>query len=634
MGERRPADIRPEQLRSFEAERRRHLIEATIETVSKVGFQSASLSEIATRAGVSQGLFAHYFGNKDGLLEATLRYMASRLTTVTAARLRNARTPLERVLAVPEAALAPEEFEPRTSAVWLAFWGQIMHSPACRRVQSIYQKRMRSNLRHGLRSLVAPAHVEICANLIAATIDGVWLQSHASPASEAIRARGIVCNLIGLLVDKPEFADVEIASPLIELSASKRLLCDRAVSDASSAIAIWRAVDGDKRRQSLLKMAQILRREIRAVARLEARDTGRPVTDIERSDIPQVISAFERAAELASRPRQVRYGFDEKNVGYLERDPIGIVVTNAHWNSPLLAGCESAAPALALANAVIICTPSGKSRALDRFCSFAQEAGIPDGVVKTLSGPAADGLLKKSDLYTPALTTLSKSAVVILDDFDLGLVAASLVRGPRSWASSRCFSETLIFVAERIRSVFVARLREKVSTLALGNPLDIETEVGFLSSKRHLAQVLTCIQDARNAGAELKLGGRELDNYRGRAAILKPTILDGCKPEMRIVRQSLYSPVFLVLPFKEDHEVELQLRAMGPNLSLGVFGRDFDRVSRVARNSQAAVCRVNDTRKSASRANDDWLEGQSQEMLLNRLSRTRRILSLGHEKTA
>lgn len=192
----------PEPMNSFEAARRRQLIEATMDTLAEVGFRAASLGEIARRAGVSQGLFAHYFGDKDGLLEATLRFMAARLARATASRMRAAKTPLERVLAVSEAALADEEFDPRTSAVWLAFWGQIMHSAAYRRVQSIYQRRMRANLRHGLRELVPAEKVELTAVLIAATLDGLWLQSHSAPprADAAARARDTVKRLILVLI--------------------------------------------------------------------------------------------------------------------------------------------------------------------------------------------------------------------------------------------------------------------------------------------------------------------------------------------------------------------------------------------------------------------------------------------------
>ena len=111
-----------------EDSRRRQLIGATIDTIAEVGFSSTTLALIGQRAGVSAGLISHYFEDKDGLLEATLRTLASRLAHATTERLRSARTPRERVQAVIDATLAPEEFDPRTCGVWLAFWGQVIHS--------------------------------------------------------------------------------------------------------------------------------------------------------------------------------------------------------------------------------------------------------------------------------------------------------------------------------------------------------------------------------------------------------------------------------------------------------------------------------------------------------------------------
>ncbi len=150
-----PSPIEPEpRRRESEDVRRRQLIEATIDSLAEVGFNASTLAQIARRAGVSPGLVAHYFGDKDGLLEATLRFLASRVARGTAAKLNMARTARQRVLAVVEANLAPEEFDQHTGSVWLAFWGQALHSERLRRVQKVYQTRMLSNLRHGLKALV------------------------------------------------------------------------------------------------------------------------------------------------------------------------------------------------------------------------------------------------------------------------------------------------------------------------------------------------------------------------------------------------------------------------------------------------------------------------------------------------
>src|SRR5687767_12483567 len=147
-------------VRETEDARRKQLIQATIESLADVGFAACTLGDIAKRAGVSQGLFAHYFGDKDGLLEATLRSMAARFGRAAADRLRSASAPRDRIQAVIDANLAPEEFDKRTCSVWLAFWGQVLHSARLKRVQNVYQRRMLSNLRHALRRIVPARDAE------------------------------------------------------------------------------------------------------------------------------------------------------------------------------------------------------------------------------------------------------------------------------------------------------------------------------------------------------------------------------------------------------------------------------------------------------------------------------------------
>lgn len=177
----------------METLRRRQLIEATIDTIHEVGFASASLQTIARRAGVSPGLVAHYFRDKEGLLEATLRQLAGDLGRGAARRLAAAATPYERLLAVVEANLEPAQFDRRIATVWLAFWGQVLHSPRLRRVQMVYEKRLASNLRHAYRRLVPDAEAARLAEATAALIDGLWLRATLSlEAPEPDEARATV----------------------------------------------------------------------------------------------------------------------------------------------------------------------------------------------------------------------------------------------------------------------------------------------------------------------------------------------------------------------------------------------------------------------------------------------------------
>ena len=196
--------VEPEDLR------RRQLIEATIDTMAAEGFAATTLALIGQKAGVSPGLIAHYFADKDGLLEATLRSMAARLARGLSTRLRAARNPRQRVQAVIDTTLAAEEFDARTCSVWLAFWGQVIHSTRLRRIQRIYQGRLLSNLRHGLKQIVAADEAARVAFAVAAMIDGLWLRAALSspaesdsPAARAMASAFIDNEIARLAAAKP-----------------------------------------------------------------------------------------------------------------------------------------------------------------------------------------------------------------------------------------------------------------------------------------------------------------------------------------------------------------------------------------------------------------------------------------------
>ncbi|WP_244593586.1 transcriptional regulator BetI [Methylopila sp. Yamaguchi] len=603
------AAVPSEPMRSFEAERRRHLIEATIETVSDVGFKAASLGEIARRAGVSQGLFAHYFGDKDGLLEATLRFMAARLARATAARLRAARTPLERVLAVPESALAPEEFDPRTSAVWLAFWGQIMHSEPYRRVQSIYQQRMRANLRYGLRPLVDPARLEISVSFIAATIDGLWLQSHSTGVvrSDGSEARSIVRELVTLLIAR-EGASSPASVPAQAAAPSTPARSWRS-SDAGGSLA-WRTATRGERGEVLRRVALRLRDERKAIARLEARDTGRPVADVEAHDLPRVIRAFERAAEQAAAPAADHVDFGGGRSGWADRCPPASILAPAHWSAPLLLASRGVGPALAEGATAVACSAARKTRALSRLAAIAREAGAPEGAFEVLGGDDADRAARAAGGPSVGWADAPrKSAVLVTDDADVARAAFEIARGARRFARARALSETIVFVAEAARQTLVERLRAEMAALAMGDPMDPAVEVGPMASRDQLERALALIEAARRDGARVKLGGRAEDpGARSRAAFLKPTLLDDGHEDMAIARAPVFAPIVLTCGVATNADAAARLRALGPGLSLGVYVGDVARARRLARDAEAAVCRINDWGRGFAAAEEDWLD--------------------------
>jgi len=161
--------------------RRRQLVDAAIETVGEMGFTQAPVSRIAARAGVSPGIVHHYFKDKNDLLEAAMRDMLEQLRQGVVHRLRQARTPEQRLDAIIDGNFASEQFDRSAIAAWLAFWAEAPHNPALARLRRINASRLHSNLRHAVRPLFPGEDPDELASVLAATIDGLWLNAALSP---------------------------------------------------------------------------------------------------------------------------------------------------------------------------------------------------------------------------------------------------------------------------------------------------------------------------------------------------------------------------------------------------------------------------------------------------------------------
>lgn len=182
--------------------RRRDLTEAALETLRRYGLRGATVARVASTLGMSQGIVHHYFKNKEELLEAAMRRANADLSAEVVALLRQARSPLERLLAVIEGNFAARSFTPEVAQAWLAFLAEVPHQPRFARVQRAMQRRMHSNLLHEFKVLLPTDEVEQAARGLAVLIDGLWLrlglgvQPIGRPEALAI-ARGYLEQVLG-----------------------------------------------------------------------------------------------------------------------------------------------------------------------------------------------------------------------------------------------------------------------------------------------------------------------------------------------------------------------------------------------------------------------------------------------------
>ncbi len=181
----------------MEAERRRSLIDATVEAIHEHGYCDVTISQIAKHAGVSGGLAHHYFGSKDQLLAATMRHLLKDLGDGIRSRLAKAETPRERITAIIEGNFAPDQFRGAVIAAWLAFYVQSRTTSSNRRLLKIYSARLASNLTFNLRHYMPALDARKVAEGAASMIDGVWIrQALKDGTGDARQAIAMVENYV------------------------------------------------------------------------------------------------------------------------------------------------------------------------------------------------------------------------------------------------------------------------------------------------------------------------------------------------------------------------------------------------------------------------------------------------------
>ena len=632
-----------------EESRRRQLIEVTIDSLAELGYVGTTLAQIAGRAGVSPGLVAHYFGDKDGLLDAAFRSLARRVGDHVRARLRQISTPRARIQAVIDVNLSQEEFAQRTGTAWLAFWGQVLQVPSLKRVQSVYQRRTLSNLRCSLKRLVPPDEAQSLASMIAAMIDGVWLRAALSgwreADSESARALltqfvdGRLKSVAPRLVEPADGAESSRRNAIVPPAAGERFASfnpatgevlghvtvagatqvNAAVRAAQRGQVKWAAMTGAERARILRRASEILRSRNRELAELESRDTGKPIQETLVVDVVSGADCLDYFAALAQSLSGEHIDLGPQAFGYTRREPLGVVAGIGAWNYPLQIACWKAAPALACGNAMIFkpaeLTPFTAVKLEEIFL----EAGLPAGVFQVVQGFADTGrlLTRHPDVRKVSLTgevgtgkavmadaastlknvTLElggKSPLIVFEDAKLDNAVSGALLANFYSSGQVCSNATRVFVHSSVKAAFMERLLRRVGVMRIGDPMDPATQVGPLVSEQHMQKVLSYIDRGRSEGARLVMGGNRVTaGGLEKGYFVAPAVFDNCRDDMTIVREEIFGPVMSVLEFEREDEVIERANATEFGLAAGVFTNDLNRGHRVIAKLQAGTCWIN-----------------------------------------
>jgi len=622
--------------RTLPDSRRQQLIETTLDVLADAGYVGATLGRIGARAGVSAGLVAHYFGDKETLLDLAFRTLAGRVRSRAVERLAAAGSPRERVQAVIDASLSSTEFEPQAAAAWLAIWGQVLHAPRLRRVQAAYQARMLSNLRHALRPLLPGHEVGRVASMAASLIDGVWLRAALSEWREgdSEAARSLVTMFVDSRLPPPapprarrgqqardsfETVNPATGEVLGRVAVSGPAEVEQAVAAATRAQPAWAALTGAERGRVLRRAADLLRSRNAELARVETLDTGKPIQETSVVDVLSGADCLEYYGGMAAGIAGEHLDLGPSAFGYTRREALGVVAGIGAWNYPLQIACWKAAPALACGNAMIFKPAELTPLTAVLLADALREAGLPEGVFQVVQGFAETGRLltrhpgiRKVSLTGEAATgravmadaaatlkavTLElggKSPLIVFDDADLDNAVSGALLANFYSAGEVCSNGTRVFVHRRVRQAFLDKLLARVARMRVGDPLDPATQVGALISEAHMERVLHHIARGRQEGAELLAGGhRVTDGALARGAFVAPTVFGGCRDGMSVVREEIFGPVMSVLAFDDEEEVVARANATEFGLAAGVFTSDLARAHRVIAQVQAGTCWIN-----------------------------------------
>ena len=415
---------------------------------------------------------------------------------------------------------------------------------------------------------------------------------------------------------------------------------DAAVAAASEAFPAWSATPADARSKVLLRLAELIERDVEAFAAAESDGVGKPITLARTVDIPRSAANFRFFATAILHQTGELHLFDgspslspggagggaapRAAINYTLRKPRGVAGLIAPWNLPLNLLTWKIAPALATGN-TCVCKPSEVTPVTAAMLAErAAEAGLPPGVLNVVHGrgtTAGGALVQHAGVPTISFTGSTavgrwigrecgerlkrvalelggKNAMLVFEDAELETTIDLAARAAFSNSGQICLCTSRVLVHESVYERFVAGLVARAETLRVGDPRDEATQIGSVIGRQHLAKIDGLVRQAVGDGGVIRCGGGPVDSAalpercRG-GAFYRPTVITGLTPACRSEQEEIFGPVVSVSAFRDEAEALRLANATAYGLAGVICTRDLSRAHRVAAELQAGVIWVN-----------------------------------------
>jgi betaine-aldehyde dehydrogenase len=396
---------------------------------------------------------------------------------------------------------------------------------------------------------------------------------------------------------------------------------DAAVESAQAGQKVWAALTTVERSRILLRAVALLRERNDALAELESRNTGKPLSETTTVDIVTGADVLEYYAGVMHGLEGSQVPLRDSSFFYTRQEPLGVVGAIGAWNYPIQIALWKAAPALAAGNAMIFKPSEVTPLTALKLAEIFTEAGLPDGVFNVLPGDGAGvgsaltehpGIEKisftggtstgrkvmasvsSSTLKEVTMELGGKSPLIVCADADLDLAADVAMMANFYSTGQVCTNGTRVFVPKARLAAFEAKLLERIARIRIGDPLANDTTFGPLVSAAHLHRVLEHIASGKAEGARLVCGGERLtDGALGKGCYVAPTIFSDCRDDMRIVREEIFGPVMSLLAYDDEDEAVRRANDTDYGLAAGVVTPDLARAHRLIHQLEAGICWIN-----------------------------------------
>ena len=383
---------------------------------------------------------------------------------------------------------------------------------------------------------------------------------------------------------------------------------DKAVASARKAYEkVWKKMPSKERAKYIFRIARMIQEKARELAIIESLDGGKAIRESRDFDVPTAANHFFYYAGWADK---LEYAFPNRTT-----EPLGVAGQIIPWNFPLLMAAWKIAPAIATGNTVVLKPAETTPLTALKLAEIIEESGLPPGVVNIITGAGATGaaivnhpdinkiaftgstdvgkIIQKAIAGTNKKATLElggKAANIIFEDAPLDQAVEGVVNGLYFNQGHVCCAGSRLYVQESVAKEVIRKLKDRIESLIVGDPLDKNTDIGAINSRQQLETIHKYIKIGTDEGSEMYQSSCSLP---GKGFWCRPTLFTNVAQSNRIAQEEIFGPVLAILTFRTDDEVIEKANNSSYGLSAGVWTDKGSKIFNMTKRMRAGVIWAN-----------------------------------------